>query len=364
MEFKMNRIVTQPPAAAERRSIEDGAQLLELARGWLSQGNTVVAEELLRTAIDSEEASSQPELRARILKETGRVKMMQSDWQTAETYYLEAQRLFCDLTNPVGASECARNRGNMAFQQGRFDAAERLCEEALSWSSQTDDHQLRATILNTLAAIKSATGSLSEAIRVFRLCLADFQAAGNVLRQGYVLLNIGLTHIELRQFDEAIEGLNDALAIGLSERDLQLVEICYQNIAKAYLEKKEVLLAQSVLATASKILPGLNAPALEAELKLLETQSLRLMGDTDGAARMSGVAFDLAKSNGLHALMAQVLMEQGVLFRSTGERDRAMVKFTAAARQYRQLGMDKKFQEAIAAVDSLDKAMVSGVARS
>lgn len=360
----MNRIVTQPSAAAERHSIEDGARLLELARGWLSQGNTVVAEELLRTAIDSPEASSQPELRARILKEAGRAKMMQSDWQHAESYYLEAQRLFCDLEHPTGAAECARNRGNMAFQQGRFEVAERLCEEALTWSSQTDDHQLRATILNTLAAVKSATGSLSEAIKVFRLCLADFQAAGSLLRQGYVLLNIGLTHIELRQYDEAVEGLNDALAIALSERDLQLVEICYQNIAKAYLEKKEVLLAQSVITTAGKILPGLNAPALEAELKLLETQSLRLLGDTDSALRLSVTAFELAKTHGLHALMAQVLMEQGLLFRSNGEPDRAMVKYTAAARQYRQLGMDKKFQEAIAAVDSLDRAKASGVATS
>jgi len=72
--------------------IRDGFALLDLARGWLKQGIPAVAIELLESAINSAEAERDERLRARILKETGRAMMMQSDWANSESHYLEAQR--------------------------------------------------------------------------------------------------------------------------------------------------------------------------------------------------------------------------------------------------------------------------------
>ncbi len=335
--------------------LRDGLPLLELARGWLKQGNPVVAVELLKSALKSPQAETDQVLRARILKETGRAMMMQSDWESSEQYYLQAQLVYLNLDHFKGAAECARNRANMYFQKGKFRDSAQLCEEALNWASQIQDHELRATILNTLAAIRSATGELEEAIQTFRLCLADFESAGNQIRQGYVLLNIGLTQTELADYQAAVASLNRALAIALDEKDLSLVEICYQNIAKCYLAQKETTMARSVLDTARKILPGLNSRALTAELNLIDCKILRSSGDLEKAQQLLGETYRMAIDNNMTALEADVLFEQGLLFKDKGEFEIAISKLDAAANLYRQNGVDKGFKESIQTLEYLKR---------
>ncbi len=333
--------------------INDGFALLTLARDWLKQGNPIVAVELLKSAIESPEATRDKELYAQILKESGRSMMMQSDWDKAEIYYIEAQRQFNELDNYNGAAQCARNRANMLFQQGNYTQSENLCKQALELATEINDYQLRASILNTMGAIKSATGELSESIKMFKLCLADFESAGNKVRQGYVLLNIGLTQTELGEHFQAIESLNRALTFALEEKDLNLVEICYQNISKCYLARKEYKLAKSVIDTARKILPGLSSKALEAELNLIDCKILRMSGDLESADTLLRKTYQMAVDNGLSALEADVLFEQGQLEKDLGNLSKAIAKIDASVQQYRQVGADQGLHEAIRILEQL-----------
>lgn len=335
--------------------IRDGHALLHLARGWLKQGNPIVAIELLRPAIQSNEAERDQELRANILKETGRASMMQSDWQTSESYFLEAQRVYLGMEHYQGAAECARNRANMHFQKGNYQVAEELCEQALDWASAIRDYELRATILNTLGAIKSATGNHVEAVNTFRLCLSDFCSSGNRIRQGYVLLNIGLAQTELGSYREALESLNQSLAISHEEKDLSLVEICYQNISKCYLAQGETILAKSVLDTARQILPGLNSTGLECELNLIDGTIMRVMGDFQRAEQILEDTYAAAVDNGLTALTADVSFEQGLLARDRGDFELAISKLDAAANRYKLIGVDKGFKEAVRLLEQLKR---------
>jgi len=336
--------------------IKNGLELLALARGWLKQGNPVVAIELLQPAIESAEAERDKDVRAQILKELGRARMMQSEWDISDAYYLEAQRLFAEMDNIKGAAQCARNRANMYFQQGKYRESEDLCEQAMEWTSDLNDYQLRATILNTMGAVKSATGELRESIKIFKLCLADFQSAGNLTRQGYVLLNIGLTQTELLDFTYAIESLNQALAIALDVKDLHLVEICYQNIAKCYLAQKETTLAKSVIDTARKILPGLNSRALEAELNLVDCRVLRIAGDFEQARALLDLTYTMTVANNQSALKADVLFEQGLLEKDLGNTALSIAKLDAAVNQYRLVGAENGFREAVQVLEHLRRS--------
>ncbi|HOP06527.1 MAG TPA: tetratricopeptide repeat protein [candidate division Zixibacteria bacterium] len=337
--------------------ISDGRALLDLARGWLKQGNPIVALDLLKSAIVSNEAEQDQVLRAGVLKETGRARMMQSDWEGANGSYLEAQRLFLAAGEYRGATECARNRANAEFQQGNYNRCEDLCEEALEWATQTSDYELRATVLNTLGAVRSARGEHAEAIKVLKLCLSDFESAGNVIRQGYVLLNIGLTHTEIGEFDQAVENLNGALAVALDEKDLNLVEICYQNIARCHLERGETIIAKSVIDTARKILPGLNSKALEAELNLIDGRILRVMGNIDAAADMLTVTHNMAVTNKMPAMEAETVFEQGLLEKDRGNYDIACAKLDAAAVMFKQIGMDRRFQDSVQVLSNLKRKL-------
>ncbi len=351
----MKELAIKSPDREFCSGIRDGLTLLNLARGWLKQGNPVVAVELLKSAVRSTEAERDRELLAQILKSIGRTMMMQSEWEGADTHYLEAQRLFLDLENYKGAAECIRNRSNMYFQKGKYKESEELCGQALEWATQINDYELRATILNTLGAIKSATGDLRESIKIFKLCLADFQTSGNKIRQGYVLLNIGLTQTELTEYVEAITSLEKSLAIALDGKDLNLVEICYQNISKCYLAQKETNLAKSVIDTARKILPGLNSKALETELNLVDCRILRMTGNIKGAEDLIEKTYQMAIENKLTALEADVLFEQGLLEKDKGNFELAIAKLDAAVNQYGLLGVEKSFKEAIRTLEQLKR---------
>ncbi len=351
----MNELVMIKSPQSAMSAIQDGRTLLELARGWLKQGNPLVATELLEAAIRTPEVETDIELRAKILKESARSRMMQSDWDEADSLFLEAQRLFNDVKNHSGAAECARNRANLYFQRGMYHHAEQYCRQALEWAASSNDHELRATILNTMAATKSATGELKESLKIFNLCLSDFQAAGNTIRQGYVLLNIGLTQIELGELNAAIQRLNEALAIALKEKDLHLVEICYQNISKCYLEQKETTLAKSVIDTARRFLPGLNSKAVEAELNLVDGRILRTMGHFDAAGEILGATLKMTQEHKLSALMADVLFEQGQVAREMGNLDMARAKIDSSIVQYKKLSMEKSFKQAVKLLNQLEK---------
>jgi tetratricopeptide (TPR) repeat protein len=241
----------------------------------------------------------------------------------------------------------------MYFQRGLYVESEELCQQALDWISTLNDHQLRASILNTLGALQSATGELKESIKTFKLCLADFRAAGNTIRQGYVLLNIGLTLTDMGEYANAAQNLKESLAIAFTEKDLHLVEICYQNIARCHLAEKETILARSVLDTARRILPGLNSRALESELDLIDAKILRAMGDLDGADARLKETHTATKDHDLAALQADVLMEQGLLAKDKGDAQMAACKLEAASNQYQQLGVEKGFREAIEALSTI-----------
>lgn len=354
--MNMNKTKTAPEQeVVAGTGIRDGATLLELARGWLKQGNAIVALELLNSAVTSREVDSDLVLQAQILKEIGRAKMMQSDWEAAESHYLQAQRLFKDTDHFKGASECARNRANLNFQKGNFREAEALCEQALEWASVAGESELRATILNTLGAIQSATGNHAEAIKTLGLCLADFRTARNRSRQGYVLLNIGLAQLELADHTQAIAHFNESLAIAMETQDLTLVEICYQNIARCYLIQKQAVLARSVIDTARKILPGLSSIALEAELNVIDCRILHLAGDLKRAEALLDKTHVLAVEHKLCSIEADIVYEQGLVENDKGNTARAMSKLDAAANLYQRLGMDKGFKDAIRALDNLRK---------
>ena len=349
-QMTINRVRTEPFAG-----IKSGSELLVLAQGWLKQGNPIVAIELLKTAIESIDTERDKQLRAQILKETGRAKMMQSDWTNSETYYLEAQRLFIELEDYKGAAQCARNRANMNFQQGNYHESEKLCETALDYATVENDHELRATILNTMGAIKSATGNLQESIKMLKLCLSDFESSGNIIRQGYIQLNIGLTQIELADYHDATQSLNHALSIALEVRDQSLLEICYQNISKCYLAQQEYILAKSVLDTARKILPGLNSKALEVELNLIECKILRVTGNLEKAADLLRVTYQQAIENEQTALEADLLFEQALVGKELGNIDFAVSKLNAAINIYKKIGVEKSFKEAVQILNNFRK---------
>jgi tetratricopeptide (TPR) repeat protein len=318
--------------------ISDGQHLLELAREWLKQGNAAVAFQLLNQALKLKETEDNKLLKGELSKEVGRIHMQNGQWERAEDAYNQARTIFLESGHYRGAAESVRNLANMKFQLGNLTDSYSLCETAIDWATKSGDFQLRATILNTQGAIKSMEGKPKESIQVFRLCLSDFRRSGNQLRQAYVLHNIGLAQTEIGQYQEAKSSLEEALAIALENRDLNLVELCYQNMAKLYLRMGDLMAARSLIKSARDLLDTLKSPALETDLDIIDAESCRRTGDPDQAERILENGLTKARQNGLVEHEAELLYESGLVSANRGQWDRARSRLEAAIILFKKTG--------------------------
>jgi len=333
--------------------ISDGNHLLELAREWLKQGNTAVAFQLLNQALKSKETECNKTLKGELSKEVGRVYTQTGQWDRAEDAYTQAKSIFLETGNYRGAAESVRNLANMKFQLGEFSLSETLCETAIGWATKSGDFQLRATILNTQGAIKSIEGKQKESIHVFRLCLSDFRRSGNKMRQAYVLHNIGLVQMEMSQYQDARTSFEEALALALESRDLNLVELCYQNMAKMHLQVGDLIAARSLIKSARELLDTLKSPAAEVDLDITDADCRRRFGDLKNSENILERALNMAREHSLSQHEAEILYLGGLVAADGGETHIARSRLEAAMALFKKTGGGgiKKAVEKLRALD-------------
>jgi tetratricopeptide (TPR) repeat protein len=316
----------------------DAQHLLRLAKEWMKQGNTTVAVQLLNEAMKLNEAAEDRLVKGEISKEMGRVYMQTGQWELAEDAYQDATAIFLEFEQYSGAAESVRNLANMKFQQGRFCDSNSLCETAVCWATKSGDYQLRATIFNTLGAIKSVEGNQRESIKILRLCLSDFRSTGNRLRQAYTQHNIGLAQLEVGDYIESRRSLEEALALALEQKDLTLVALCYQNIAKLYLKTCDLPAAQSLIKAAHEINNMLNSPNISTDLAIIEAESYRLGGDIKEARGILESALGQAREHKLTQHEAEILSDLGQLSIEMGRYEEARTNLEAAIALFKKTG--------------------------
>jgi len=238
-----------------------------------------------------------------------------------------------------------------------FHKAEMICELALEWALKVNEDELRATVLHTLASIKSAGGEIGESTRILKLCLADLHAIGNIVGQAFILLNIGYNHRRLEQYHEAIESLNEARNIALTVNEFELAALCYLNLSRCYLARNEPELVRGAIAGARELLPELESATTEVELNLLECRAFTAVGKMDDAVELLKNTYQLSLRHNLDTMQADVQFEQGLVYNDIGEVQTAACKLVAAAQRYRQLGLDEKYRAATMILGQLKKVV-------
>ena len=72
------------------------------------------------------------------------------------------------------------------------------------------------------------------------------------------------------------------------------IEICYQNMAKLYMQTGDIIAARSLIKSAKELLGTLNSPALKVDLAIIESKCTRLSGNPDKAQAILNEALEIA----------------------------------------------------------------------
>ena len=316
----------------------DAQHLLRLAKEWMKQGNTTVALQLLNEALKLNEKVDDRLVRGEISKELGRVYMQKGQWNLAEDAYQEATAIFLEFEQYRGAAESIRNLANMKFQQGRFSDSSSLCETAVNWATKSGDYQLRATIFNTMGAIKSIEGNQRESINIFQLCLSDFRSTGNRIREAYTQHNIGLAQMEIGDYMESRRSLEESLELALEQKDLNLVALCYLNITKLHLKINDLEAAKSLINIAREINKMLNSPNINMDFEIIKAEALRLEGNFKEAHEILERALWHAREYNLEEHEAEIFSELGQVSIELGKFKEARINLEAAIALFKKTG--------------------------
>jgi len=199
-----------------------------------------------------------------------------------------------------GAAKAAMWTGNVQRSIGEFAEAERTLRTALDASPR--ERASHAALLNALASLLQEQGRSAEAREKFEAALRLSPAAGE--NRMYALIGLGDTERVTREWQPAIEHLNEAITVAKQMRDAGVEAAALRNLGNTYTQMGDLAKAEYLLRRAVAILEAMPVLQFQYEATLI------CVGILYQAEKKYGLAEDsytraLSKKGGLDAADAR-----------------------------------------------------------
>ena len=200
--------------------------------------------------------------------------------EKALEYYLTAESIYLKNGNKDGAAATHNNIGTIYSLKKDFERSKQFFEEALKSFVTLKDSARQVITLNNLGNVYSDLGRYNEALDLFHQSMQVSEKLNQVTIDP--LLNIGNVFIRQNKPKEAIEYLNKAQTLSLSENDQLTLMSVKNSLANALLLSGELKGAEKNLLEALQICKDLESFFLEPQIlkNLAETYARQnRMGD-------------------------------------------------------------------------------------
>ncbi|MGQ0548180.1 MAG: ATP-binding protein [Armatimonadota bacterium] len=256
---------------------------------WISHGHVMEGRDWLK-AILQRSRSSSPLLRARALRQLGRLTLQLSEYAAAASFIEEALANFRALGDKYEITRCLWHLGRVARWQGDYLRARALHEESLAAFRELDAKQ----------AIGQLLGGLSQ----IQLVQGDYDAAEVSAREGLAIC---------REFGRALF-LTEALSVSA---DL-FMQLGKRTLARPLFEEcLDLAMSNNLSASIVDALAGLGSIARDEgdipKARSLFEEALRLNKETSLGLRAAGPLRGLASV----ALLQNDLAEASSLLKSS-----------------------------------------------
>jgi DNA-binding SARP family transcriptional activator/tetratricopeptide (TPR) repeat protein len=275
------------------------------------------------------------------------------DWQETHEIALHATRQAGDVG---GQATILYALGSLHMRQGQYDRGrDELITAAQLFRDAGNDWGM-AIATAQLAAVDWVTGRLDDAARRGWQALAVLRRTGDAYHLANLLSLLGRVKLELREFDDAIELLTEALR-QIPGRNSNLKALNLSRLGEAYLRAGDLARAVGTLELALATAREISAPGAEAQA-LINIAAVRTrlgeFGPARGALRR---ALELAGTLGERLVAAQALRGLGELALASGDPQRAAVLAGQAAGACRELGARPDEARALALLGEAHSAL-------
>lgn len=302
----------------------------------------------VRTADDASKVSS-------IIRWIARTHLMDGDAESALDC-LEAALAIAEANGDDAASGNAINlQGNVRWQLGDLDEAERLYLQARTRAIQAGDAKLAAMTAQNLGVLANIRGDYTTAEYQYRASLEDYRSLDLKTDISIALNNLGLLFTKLKRYDEAESVLLEGVQICELDGDVMARTQLDINLAELWVERKEFVRAHGAVrkALAAAAQSG-DGSAIGKATKLLGVIA-RETGSFEEAEQHFIRADEVFMARGELLLQAEIARDRATLARLTGKNRDVLQQLNRAHKLFLQLRAKEDLAEVDAKFTTLEQ---------
>jgi tetratricopeptide (TPR) repeat protein len=249
MRLSLSKTSVRRDMSEARRSREDDlssesfAALFAFAQEEEKAGRRASARSAYEQALHAVKTAEDASKVSSIIRWIARTHLMDGDSEAA-LECLEAALAIAEANGDDAAAGNAINlQGNVRWQLGDLDEAERLYLVARNRAIRAGDAKLAAMTAQNLGVLANIRGDYTAAEYQYRASLEDYRSLNLKTDISIALNNLGLLFTKLKRYDEAEAVLLEGVQICELDGDVMARTQLDINLAELWVERKEFVRA-------------------------------------------------------------------------------------------------------------------------
>jgi tetratricopeptide (TPR) repeat protein len=297
---------------------KSGKLLLELGAFMLTQGELNIVFETATFVINSTgDDMANEDLKASSFVLLAEHYIKQSMWNKAFEFIDKAKNIY--KNDKIGNAKCEYLSGLIKLEKGDIVGSKLDFQRILTYADIQNECLLTAMIEMKLGIISCIQEDYEEALCFYNKAFKKFDQSDNINGKAEVILYKGIVYKKLKDYQSAINQIDNCLELAKKYDLVYLVSSGYLNKAEIFMRQKDLELASIFLNKSMQLSYQLNSRSSIAK-------AYKIRGLIAGCKRSYLVAENylttglrLNRELGLELESAAVMLELGLLYRETGE---------------------------------------------
>jgi len=320
--------------------------LLEFGKMILSEGELFLASEIFSNILEFSATKKDLELfKVQANINLAKISISQANWNEAITHLNVAKKVFEEVDDKRGLSQCGHLFGVISSQKGDLKTAKALFEKSLVHLDQEKDKLLVGNIEINLGNLFAKAGDYDNALKQYASSLLKFQEISDNRRVAEVWNNIGMVHIQTKEYEYALYELDECTKIALEGRYLPILGIAYVNKAISYIEINELKLSAFYAGKAMDVCYQVNNTVAIADIYKLKGMIARKQFEFQMAEEYLKASLRLNNELKNDLNFAEAAVEIGLLYKELNINKSYVFYFNKALEYYESINSKDKISE-------------------
>lgn len=286
----------------------------------------------------------------------GEVHARQARWKDSYDDLIESKRLFIDLQRKADVARVNNILGTNFAEQGILDQARISLEEALGVFSGSSEKKMEGSVLMNMGIVHDIIGEFDTALLHYRRARSCFEEIGDLSRLAMVHHNIGMTHLHKGAFKDALREFEQSFVLATDIGDVNLLGLSHLGKAQVSCSLKDYRYARELVNKSLGQFKGSNDQLSLADAYKVKGMIHRDTGDFRPAVILFRTSLKINEQYRNPLNEGETYFEMGVLERMRGRRNEAKEYFKRAAACFTSVGAGHLLRRSKGQLDELSKS--------